>query len=54
LRSYSKKPPKRGEALAEIFELTFELIDFHGISASGASAPECAARRRMLSPPLGI
>ena len=33
LRSYSKKPPERGETLAEIFELTLELIDFHGISA---------------------
>jgi hypothetical protein len=29
LRSYSKKPPERGHALAEIFELTLELIDFH-------------------------
>ncbi len=29
MRSYSKKPPKRGGALAEVFEVSLELIDFH-------------------------
>jgi hypothetical protein len=29
LRSYSKKPPKRTDALREILELAAELIDFH-------------------------
>ena len=29
LRSYSKKPPKRGDTLAEVFEMPLELIDFH-------------------------
>jgi hypothetical protein len=40
LRSYSKKPPKRGDALSEVFELAFEQIDFHTfpVAAAGAAA----------------
>src|SRR5579862_498312 len=29
LRSYSKKPPKRADALPKVFELALELIKFH-------------------------
>jgi hypothetical protein len=55
LLSYSKKPPKGGDALPEVFELALELIDFHGDffpeNSAGAGAPE---RARMLSPPLPL
>jgi len=30
LLSYSKKPPKGGDTLPEVFELALELVDFHG------------------------
>jgi len=30
LRSYSKIPPQRGEALLEVFEVSAKRRDFHG------------------------